>query len=102
MSITPNVLATRYATSEMVAIFDPINKIIGIVTKSKINQWNHFREFYFLSKLRKKIISWMWKSRESKIREQFHPSHLIRFLETNNISENDGEEMDKFLIQWTK
>jgi adenylosuccinate lyase len=26
---TPNVLATRYATKEMVAIFDPINKIIA-------------------------------------------------------------------------
>ena len=29
MSIIPNILATRYATSEMVAIFDPINKIIA-------------------------------------------------------------------------
>jgi adenylosuccinate lyase len=29
MSITPNVLATRYATKEMVAIFDPINKIVN-------------------------------------------------------------------------
>ena len=29
MSITPNILATRYATKEMVAIFDPINKIIN-------------------------------------------------------------------------
>jgi adenylosuccinate lyase len=29
MSITPNVLATRYATGEMVAIFDPVNKIIN-------------------------------------------------------------------------
>jgi len=29
MSMTPNVLATRYATREMVAIFDPINKIIN-------------------------------------------------------------------------
>ena len=29
MSITPNVLATRYATKEMVAIFDPANKIIN-------------------------------------------------------------------------
>jgi adenylosuccinate lyase len=29
MSITPNVLATRYATKEMVVIFDPINKIIN-------------------------------------------------------------------------
>jgi len=29
MSITPNVLATRYATKEMVTIFDPVNKIIN-------------------------------------------------------------------------
>jgi len=29
MSITPNVLANRYATKEMVAIFDPVNKIIS-------------------------------------------------------------------------
>jgi len=29
MSITRNVLATRYATKEMVAIFDPVNKIIN-------------------------------------------------------------------------
>jgi adenylosuccinate lyase len=29
MSITPNVLATRYATKEMVEIFDPVNKIIN-------------------------------------------------------------------------
>jgi adenylosuccinate lyase len=29
MSITPNVLANRYATKEMMAIFDPVNKIIA-------------------------------------------------------------------------
>jgi adenylosuccinate lyase len=29
MSATPNVLVTRYATKEMVAIFDPVNKIIN-------------------------------------------------------------------------
>ena len=29
MSITPNILATRYATKEMVAIFDTVNKIIN-------------------------------------------------------------------------
>jgi len=28
-SVTPNVLANRYATKEMVAIFDPINRIIA-------------------------------------------------------------------------
>ena len=67
------------------------------ITKNKINKWNHFREFYFLSKLQKKFISWMWKSRETKIKEQFHPKHLHHFLEKNNISQDDGEEMDKFL-----
>ncbi len=29
MNTTPNVLATRYATKEMVAIFDPVNKIVN-------------------------------------------------------------------------
>jgi len=29
MSTTPNVLATRYATKELVAIFDPVSKIIN-------------------------------------------------------------------------
>ena len=29
MNITPNVLATRYATKDLVAIFDPVNKIIN-------------------------------------------------------------------------
>jgi adenylosuccinate lyase len=29
MSITPNVLATRYGTKEIVEIFDPVNKIIN-------------------------------------------------------------------------
>jgi adenylosuccinate lyase len=28
-AVIPNVLASRYATKEMVAIFDPINKIIA-------------------------------------------------------------------------
>jgi Leucine-rich repeat (LRR) protein len=79
---------------------NPINEIIGSITNVKNTKWNHFREFYFLSKLQKKFISWMWKSRESKIREQYHPKHLHHFLENNNISENDYEAIDKFLIQW--
>ena len=28
-AVIPNVLANRYATGEMVAIFDPVNKIIA-------------------------------------------------------------------------
>jgi hypothetical protein len=43
----------------------------------------------------------MWKSKEANIREQFHPRHLVSFLEKNNILDEDGEAIDKFLIQFT-
>jgi hypothetical protein len=41
----------------------------------------------------------MWKSSESKIREQFHPRHLINFLENTAISDDDNG-LDIFLSQW--
>jgi hypothetical protein len=65
-----------------------------------INKWNNFREFYFLSKLKKKLISWMWKSREKQIRQLFHPSHLIQFLENNHVSDDDNSSLDIFLNHW--
>jgi Leucine-rich repeat (LRR) protein len=80
-----------------------IREVIGSISidnKQKINKWNHFRYFYFLSKLRKKIISWMWKSREKIIREQFHPRHLDDFLKNNNVSEDDDKSLNMFLDNW--
>jgi Leucine-rich repeat (LRR) protein len=82
---------------------NPICEIIGNITINdidKIIKWNNFREFYFLSKLRKKIVSWMWKSREAKIRQLFHPSHLTDFLKNNNVFENDDVSLDMFLDNW--
>jgi hypothetical protein len=73
---------------------------ISIIFKSKINRWNHFRKFYFLSKLRKRFVSWMWKSREKIIREQFHPRHLDDFLKNNNVSEDDDKSLNMFLDNW--
>jgi hypothetical protein len=67
--------------------------------KNKIQIINRFRELYFLLKLKKKILSWMWKSREKRIQTQFHPSHLYVFLE-NGIQEDDNEAMDEFLNKW--
>ena len=60
----------------------------------------NFSRTLFSYEIQKKIISWLWKSRESKIRQQFHPKHLNNFLEHNNVSEDDGETLDKFLNQW--
>jgi hypothetical protein len=42
----------------------------------------------------------MWKSREIKIREQFHPKHLYIFLQNNEVSEDNNELIDAFLNQW--
>jgi hypothetical protein len=78
-----------------------IKGIIRISDKDNIKKWNHFREFYFLSKLKKKLISWMWKSKEEKIRKQFHPSHLIEFLQNNDVSEDDNDTLNIFLNNWT-
>jgi hypothetical protein len=44
----------------------------------------------------------MWKTREKKIQEQFHPKHLYSFLEKNKVSEEDSESVDKFLNEWIK
>jgi len=65
----------------------------------KINKWVHFREYYFLSKYKKKFISWMIKSREKKIKQQFHPSVLEEFLKTVP-DDDDGEALDNFLNAW--
>ena len=86
---------------------NPINELISTEYENNINfvndtmrdkliKWNYFRDFYFLSKYRKKFISWMWKSREAKIRQQFHPNHLISYLEQLNDDLNT-EALDKFL-----
>ena len=66
----------------------------------KINKWIHFREYYFLSKLKSKFLSWMWKSREKQIQQRFHPSKLIEFLKT--VNDDDGEALDNFINSWTQ
>jgi len=66
----------------------------------KINKWIHFREYYFLSKLKSKFLSWMWKAREKQIQQKYHPSKLIAFLQT--VDDEDGEALDNFIDAWIK
>jgi len=61
--------------------------------QKNIQKWNHFREYYFLSKFQKKFLSWMWKSREERIKEQFHYKHLYRFMEESDVN----VDLDPFL-----
>ena len=62
----------------------------------KNNKWNHFLYFYFLSKLKKKFLSWMWKSREERIKEHYHPKHLLDYIRNFD----DNEDLDEFLRIW--
>ena len=66
--------------------------------QENIAKWTRFREYYFPSKLKKKIISWMWKAREERIKEQFHYKHLLRFMEESD----DLEDLDPFLENFCK
>jgi hypothetical protein len=61
---------------------------------------NCFRKRFYLLKFKKIFISLMWKSREMKIQEQFHPKHLYEFLQNNKVSEEDNESLDAFLNEW--
>jgi hypothetical protein len=65
--------------------------------RNSIIKFNWFREYYFLSKLKKKFISWMWKARENAIREQFHYKHLIRFMEESDVNVDLEPFLENFL-----
>jgi hypothetical protein len=68
------------------------------ITLYNSNLWNRFRFFYFLSKFRKKFLSWMWKSREKKIKERYHPKHLFAFIDNGFKDADNG--LDDFLNAW--
>jgi hypothetical protein len=68
-----------------------------IIKKSNI--FTHFREFYFLSKLRKKFLSWMWKSREKSIQEKYHFKYLEEVIKNNENNPNFDLDND-FLNTW--
>jgi hypothetical protein len=74
---------------------NPICKIVGN-DSNKINKLAHFREFYFLSKFKRRFISWMWKSRKERIEKEFHPNILISAINSFNDSE-DSTELDNWL-----
>ena len=50
--------------------------------------------------LKKKFLSWMWKSREKKIKKQFHYKHLLRFMEESDDLEH--VDLEPFLENFIK
>ena len=63
-----------------------------------LNKITHFKDFYFLSKFKKKFISWLWKSREKKIQEKFHFKYLDEVIKKNES--NPDFNLDDFIDKW--
>ena len=72
----------------------PVNNII----RKNNEKYNRFRERYFLSKFKKKILSWMWKTREERIKMEFHPEKLLFAIRTFEDPEN-SDELNQWLIK---
>jgi hypothetical protein len=63
--------------------------------KAKIKIWNRFRELFYTLKYKSRFRSWLWeKVRLQKIKNQFHPSHLMTQLE------NEEVDLDEVLVDW--
>jgi len=62
-----------------------INKILKIINK--------FHYLYYSLKFKKHFIKWLWKSREIKIMEKYHPKYLWENLE-------EKTDLDEFMEKW--
>jgi hypothetical protein len=71
-----------------------------LIIKQKSRILYRFKELYYSLKCKKRIVQWMWKSREIRLQQRYHPDHLIQFLEENHIDNEDTEALDEFLSNW--
>ena len=60
-----------------------------------LNKINKFKYTYNCLKCKTQFMKWLWKMRERKATELYHPSNLIKLL--NEVSE---EEVDEALEKW--
>jgi hypothetical protein len=68
--------------------------------RNKIQQLNRFKELYYSLRYKTRFIQWMWKSREARIMEQYHPKYLLQFIADNHIADDDSEALDTFIKNW--
>ena len=70
---------------------DNNNNLIKV--KQKIKILINLRHLYYSLQFKKQLIKWLWKSREKKIMEKYHPNYLLENLEEN-------ADLDEFLNNW--
>jgi hypothetical protein len=67
--------------------------IINETIKQNVKILNKFRFTYYALTFKKQFRDWLWKKvREEKIKKQYHPNKLLKFLE-----DNDMDDIDTFL-----
>ena len=71
-----------------------LKREIGI-TRQKVKIHNRFRLLFYTLKYKKYFRDWLWRIRESKIKERYSPNNLLKLLEDNN-----EEDLDTLLDKW--
>jgi Leucine-rich repeat (LRR) protein len=72
-----------------------INSFVARDISIIINKINKFKYIYHCLKYKRQIMKWLWKMRERRATELYHPSNLIKLLET--VTE---DEIDEALEKW--
>lgn len=84
----------NYYSEDDVSYYRPLRHILD-----KIKTLNRFRELFYALKYKKQLRYLLWvKIREPKIREKYHPNHLLKMLSENG--ELDLDELDELLDKW--
>lgn len=94
--VLPNLEQISYHANPIydILIENEENKYdINIFHKNNV-RLNNFRHMFYSLKYKKRLIKWLWgKSRNARMEQMYHPSNLIKLMET---SENWEEETDKW------
>jgi Leucine-rich repeat (LRR) protein len=69
---------------------DAANKVRNIIKIQK------FRHIYYTLKFKNRFHKWLWRSRETKIKEKYSPANLMKLLE----GVEDEEEFHSTLDAW--
>jgi hypothetical protein len=90
-SLNENLRALYYFYNDIYTIIDSDNLVI---IRKKLKILYNFRHLYYCLKFKPQIWRLLWKIREPKIMQKYHPSYLDELLTNENI------DIDIVLDKW--
>lgn len=91
-TLPEKILYLIYQNNPVCSILDNDNNSL-IKVKQNIKIVNNFRHLNYSLQFKKRFIKWLWKSREKKIMEKYHPKYIL-----DNLKED--ADLDDFLNNW--